>query len=218
MTRRPSARATRRRAREAVWTLILVAGIVAASIAVIHWRDGRDRRPAANPAPSAEPGPSTSTGMPAGVPGNAQRIRIAFTRDGDTLEANAVSVGTPIGTTDRIVVRLLGIDAPETHGASGQPQCYSRDAYKELQRLTPNGTTAWVVADKQVYDPYQRYLLYVWNDRGLFVNLELARLGYVRMLSIAPNLAHQPDIDAAVDAAEKQRIGLWGRCVSATPK
>ena len=147
------------------------------------------------------------------MPDNAQRIKVAFARDGDTLEANAVAVATPVATTDRVIIRLLGIDAPEVHGATGQPQCYSRDAYRELQRLTPNGSTAWVVADEQLLDQYKRYLLYVWNDRGLFVNLELARLGYARVLSIPPNTARQAGIDAAVSSAEAARRGLWGVCV-----
>jgi endonuclease YncB( thermonuclease family) len=221
---RPSNRTVRRRAREAVWTGIVLVALIAGGLAVVRWLDNRADRPTAtarpSPRPSAAPsatGPARPADLPAGVPANAQRIKVAFARDGDTLEANAAASAKPIATTDRIIIRLLGIDAPETHGASGQPQCYSRDAYKALQRLTPNGSTAFVVADKQLHDQYQRYLLYMWNSKGVFVNLELARLGYARVLSIKPNTTRQPPITQAVTEAEAARRGLWGVCV-AKPK
>ncbi|HEY1487287.1 MAG TPA: thermonuclease family protein [Micromonosporaceae bacterium] len=211
--------------------------LVVSGLAFVRWRSDRTDNPTATAQPSPHPSAPTSRkgqpspsrpipsapnsarppGLPDGVPASAQRIKIAFTRDGDTLEANAVAAGKPIPTTDRVIVRLLGIDAPEVHGATGKPQCYSRDAYKELQRLVPNASTAWVVADQQLHDQYQRYLLYVWNSKGVFVNLQLAQGGYARMLSIKPNLARQAVIDKAVADAEAARRGLWGVCV-AKPK
>jgi micrococcal nuclease len=210
----------RRRARESVWTAIVVVAVIAGGVALVRWLDARGGHPAvrAGPSPAHTQPPSrgrspASVSPPHGVPASAQPVEIAFTRDGDTLEANAITTGSPIGTADRIVIRLLGIDAPEMHGANGAPQCYARDAYKTLQRLTPNGSTAWVVADEQLRDQYERYLLYMWNASGVFVNLELARLGYVRVLSIAPNTSHQPVIDKAVSNAEAGRLGLWGMCV-----
>jgi micrococcal nuclease len=203
-----------------VWTVIAIVILVVGGLAFVRWRDNRPDTPAASPSRSASPRPAASASRspspapePTGIPAGAQRIKVAFTRDGDTIEANAVAAGKPIPNTDRVVIRLLGIDAPEVHGATGKPQCYSRDAYKELQRLLPNASTAWVVADKQLLDQYQRYLLYVWNASGVFVNLRLAQGGYARILSIKPNLARQPAIDKAVNDAETARRGLWGICV-----
>ena len=198
--------------------------LVVGGIAFVRWRDGHgsDRTTDATPTPvpsSVTPTPPATSGtrpagVPVGVPATAQRLTVAFTRDGDTIEANAVSAAAPIATTDRIVIRLLGIDAPEIIGATGKPQCYARDAYMALQHLVPNASTIWVIADKQLRDQYQRYLLYVWNAKGAFVNLELATDGYARALSIKPNLAYQSMIDKAVATATAARRGRWGICVT----
>jgi micrococcal nuclease len=199
--------------------VIAIVILIAGALAFVRWRDNRSDAPAASPSPSSvgRPSPSLSSSpsppAPDGIPAGAQKIKIAFARDGDTVEANAVTAGNPIPNTDRVIIRLLGIDAPEVHGATGKPQCYSRDAYKELQRLLPNASTAWVVADKQLHDQYQRYLLYVWNAKGVFVNLQMAQGGYVRILSIKPNVTRQAAIDKAVNEAEAARRGLWGICI-----
>jgi micrococcal nuclease len=199
-----------RRARETVWAFIGVLVLVVAGLAL----DRRIHGPAA--APPATAHRTSGVQRTSGIPAQAQRLTVAYARDGDTLEASATTAGRPVPTTERITVRLLGIDAPETHGATGQPQCYARDAYRELQKLTPNGSTVFVLADQQLFDRYQRYLLYVWNSEGIFVNAELARLGYARALAIKPNTARQNVIDTAVSEATNARRGLWGTCVTAT--
>ncbi len=221
MRRRASGRTVRRRARETIWSAIALVVLIGGGLAVARWLDHRSDTATAKARPSTTGTPTPGTtlssipvAVPEGTPAGAQRVTIAFARDGDTLEANAVAAGTPVATTDRIIIRLLGIDAPEIHGAEGQTQCYARDAYRALQRLTPNGSTAFVVADKQLHDQYQRYLLYVWNAKGVFVNLELARAGYARILSIAPNTSRQSMLGSAVDEAQAARRGLWGVCVS----
>ncbi|HET6212107.1 MAG TPA: thermonuclease family protein, partial [Micromonosporaceae bacterium] len=150
-----SARQTKRRARETLWTIALLAVLIAGGVALTRWLDAR--RESAVPTPTA-----TST-----VPAGAEQVTVGFARDGDTLDA--------VAGTDRVQLRLLGIDAPEMHGADGQPQCYAREAYEELRRLAPNGARLWVLDDVQRLDPYQRILVYAWTTDGRFVNAELAR-------------------------------------------
>lgn len=158
-----------------------------------------------SPTPSAAP---ASTGPPAG----AQPVRVDFPLDGDSLQATVAEPGPVIGTPGQVQLRLLGIDAPELHGADGGPQCWAEPARDELHRLAPPGARLWVLSDAERRDPYQRYLVYAWTDDGRFVNAELAARGAVRELAIRPNLAHQPGIGAAVAAARTARKGIWGSC------
>jgi micrococcal nuclease len=67
--------------------------------------------------------------------------------------------------------------------------------------------------DVEARDHFGRLLAYVYrSDDGLFVNLQLARLGYARPLTIAPNNAHAGEIAAAVAEARTEHQGLWRAC------
>ncbi|GAA1642384.1 thermonuclease family protein [Catellatospora bangladeshensis] len=150
-----------------------------------------------------------STGRP---PTGAQEVRVGFPLDGDSLQVSVAAPGPVIDTAGDAQLRLLGIDAPELHGADGGPQCWAESARTELQRLAPPGGRLWVLPDAERRDSYQRYLVYAWTADGRFVNGELAARGAVRELAIRPNLTHQADIGAAVAAARTARRGLWGSC------
>ncbi len=151
---------------------------------------------------------------PASRPGDAQEVRVHFLEDGDSLEVAAVAVGRWIPTTDPVQVRLLGIDAPEMHGAEGGPECFAESAKAGLLKLAPAGGRLWITGDEQAQDKYGRYLVYAWTPNGAFVNESLAAQGLVRELSIAPNQRYEAEIHAAVMEAKASGRGLWGACVS----
>ncbi len=169
-------------------------------------------RPEAPPAATATASPSPPARR-AGPPAGAQPVRVDFPLDGDSLQVTADQPGPVIDVTDPVQLRLLGIDAPELHGADGSPQCWADAARAELHRLAPNGARLWLLPDAQRLDPYGRRLVYAWTADGRFLNGELAALGAVRELAIRPNLAHQPELHDAVEQARVQRRGLWGSCV-----
>jgi len=221
-------RTARRRARENLGYLLVILLVFCAMVAWNRWQDHRREAVAGVPAPSAAPAPAgpgadaadpDTTAGPGGnppIPAGAQPVTVDHPLDGDSLRVRASAEGAVIGTREPVDLRLLGIDAPETHGAGGQPQCYSGDAYQRLRRLAPPGATLLVAADRQPKDPYDRYLVYAWTADGTFVNLDQARLGFARALDIPPNDAYAGRIGAAVDEARAHRRGLWGTCV-ATP-
>jgi micrococcal nuclease len=125
--------------------------------------------------------------------------------DGDTVDLN---MG---GATER--VRLIGIDTPETVKPNTPVQCYGPEASARTKGLLPKGTAVTVERDLEPRDAYGRLLLYVRRSAdGLFVNLDLARGGFARPLTIAPNTAHAEEIAAAVAAARTSKLGLWGAC------
>lgn len=164
-----------------------------------------------NDAPSATPAQGEPD-RPDGVPRDTQEITVRRVVDGDTLEVAAVAAGATLAATTQVDVRLLEIDTPETRDPSEPVQCYGKPATRALQRMLPTGSRAWVQRDQQLRDAYDRYLLYVWNDDGRFVNLAMVRRGYARAVLYEPNDRHWPRISAAERDVRYAERGLWGAC------
>jgi micrococcal nuclease len=69
------------------------------------------------------------------------------------------------------------------------------------------------VRDVEPRDRYGRLLAYVYRVRdGLFVNAELARLGYAQPLSIPPDVRFADRFTALARRAREQGRGLWAAC------
>ena len=147
-----------------------------------------------------------STGAAAATgPALAANATVVHIDDGDTID---VRIG---GVTER--VRLIGIDTPETKKPNTPVQCYGPQASAFTTAFLPLGAGVRLERDAEARDPYGRLLAYVYRAAdGAFVNLELARGGYARQLSIAPNTAYADLLGAAVSEAQQAGRGLWGAC------
>lgn len=125
--------------------------------------------------------------------------------DGDTVVVRAS------GRTE--TVRLIGVDTPETKHPTKPIQCFGPEASAFTEHVLPKGTAVRLERDQEARDHFGRLLAYVYRaDDGLFVNVELARRGYARALTIAPNDAHARDVASAIAEARSQRRGLWAAC------
>jgi micrococcal nuclease len=128
--------------------------------------------------------------------------RVLRVDDGDTIEVRRGN--------DTDVVRLLGVDTPETHHPTKPVQCYGPEAAAFTQRRL-TGALVVLEGDVEPRDLYGRRLAYVLVDGRRF-NDELLRRGYARLLVIAPNRAHGRELlDAELEARHRDR-GLWGEC------
>ena len=158
---------------------------------------GCGSRPSTAPADTAP-----ADALPGAVEANATVVALT---DGDTI---SVRIGSR-----KEKVRLIGIDTPETKKPNTPIQCYGPEASAYTASLVPVGTKVRVERDAEARDVYGRLLAYVYRATdGLFVNLDVIRHGYARQLTIAPNTAHEADFTAAVQAAQRSRIGLWSTC------
>lgn len=140
------------------------------------------------------------------MPRDAERAEVTHVHDGDTLFIQ------PDGTTaraDELKVRLVGIDTPEVQPSV---ECYGAEARSALRELLPDGATIWYTFDREPYDQFDRALLYVWDDDGTFINLELIELGYAEAVRIGANDRYWPELRAAEDRAFDGAIGRWGQC------
>jgi micrococcal nuclease len=125
--------------------------------------------------------------------------------DGDTVIAKIDGHGER--------VRLIGINTPESVKPNSPVECYGKEASEFTTRLLPAGTAVRLVRDVEARDDYGRLLAYVYRVAdGMFVNQELARQGYARVLTIAPNLAHSAEFLTSAREARNASRGLWSRC------
>lgn len=130
--------------------------------------------------------------------------RVVKVVDGDTIH---VLVG---GRREK--VRYIGIDTPETHHPTKPVQCFGRAAAAFNARLV-GGERVRLVGDVEERDRFGRLLAYVYRaSDGLFVNAELARLGYARPLTIPPDVRHAARFAAISRQARQAGRGLWSAC------
>ena len=178
-------------------------------IVVAAWAVGALAPDGARPAPSnARHRPAASAKVPAG----AVDVSVLRIVDGDTLIVRAGSGVPGVVGSGETRVRLLEIDTPESVTPGVPVECYGKRATEELTRLTPPGSTVRVLPDRDLLDPYGRTLLYVWNARGRFVNLELVRSGAARAVLYQPNDRYIALLRGAEARAQASGEGLWGRC------
>lgn len=164
-------------------------------------------------APLAAPAPDRArpTVAPLGIPADAQRVEVRWISDGDTVGVRAEGRGVLAAGADT-TVRLLLIDTPESKHRDLPVQCFAQRATRATERLLPEGSDAWVQADRELLDQYDRALLYVWNTDGTFVNERLVRRGFARVEWYRPNDRHLDRIRAAERAAREAGRGLWSHC------
>jgi micrococcal nuclease len=124
--------------------------------------------------------------------------------DGDTL----LVAGLP-GTE---LVRLIGIDAPETGKGRTVRECFGAEAASWLEGFTPKGTSLRLVFDVGERDRFGRLLAYVYRSDGTFVNAEVVANGYAQTMTIPPNVRHEKMLLGLQRRARREEKGLWRAC------
>jgi micrococcal nuclease len=139
------------------------------------------------------------------IPSDRAHAVVVRVIDGDTVDLR-------FGTRQERV-RLIGIDTPETKKPNTPVQCFGPQASDFTKHALAPGTPVIVKRDVQARDDYGRLLGYVYRvTDGLFINLELARQGYARPLTIAPNNSQASLFVRAAHDAEAANLGLWATC------
>lgn len=139
-------------------------------------------------------------------PATAREARVSRVVDGDTVEAQVD------GRRER--VRYVGINTPESADPNRPVECYGKEAAARNRELV-EGRTVWLERDTSDTDQYGRLLRYVWLDGpggAILVNEALVRDGYAYARTYRPDTARQAQLDAAQEAARRERRGLWGAC------
>lgn len=120
-------------------------------------------------------------------------VRVTRVIDGDTVD------------TDRLGrVRLIGVDTPE------EGRCFNTAATRfTRQRLS--GKVVGYELGVERKDRYGRTLAYLYRD-DLMHDLDLARNGYAKVLTIRPNDKYAGAFRRAAQRARLKNAGVWGIC------
>ena len=171
--------------------------------------------PTATVAPTATPSRASvapgSAAPPTAVPPAREAATVVRVIDGDT-----IAVRFADGHTD--TVRYIGIDTPETKDPRTTVECFGEAASAKNGELDAGRAVA-LEKDTSERDRYDRLLRYVWVTGGdgaeRFANAELVQWGFAAASSYPPDVRHQETFRSLQQAAQAQRLGLWGACRSA---
>jgi micrococcal nuclease len=136
----------------------------------------------------------------------SQGATIVRVVDGDTLRVE-------INGQEK-VVRLVGIDTPETHKPGVKVECGGRDASASMARLAPAGAAAKITPDptQDSADRYGRLLAYVVVDHHT-IQREQVRLGWAEVYVYEGKPFQRVDsFRRAERAAKRAHRGVWGQC------
>jgi endonuclease YncB( thermonuclease family) len=133
------------------------------------------------------------------IPAYADQLRVVRVTDGDTIKAAADHM--------EIVVRLVGIDAPEKSRKKREPgQPYSRKATKHLASLVLKKT---ITIKEYGTDRYKRILGVVFVN-GTNANLEMVKAGLAEVYRGKHAIYFNPNIYQKAEAqAIKEKRGMW---------
>ncbi len=133
--------------------------------------------------------------------------------DGDTL---LVAVDD-----ERVKVRVIGINTPETVDPRRAVQCFGREASAEAHRLL-DGSAVTLTADatQDDVDKYGRSLRYVTLPDGSDYGHHMIAQGYAHEYTYETAYAKQADYRSAEHEARKAKLGLWANdtCAGDTTK
>lgn len=156
----------------------------------------------AEPATSGDEGSSRNDMVVAATSTNALAIRAV---DGDTIEVRID------GSLDKVKVRLLGVDTPESVDPRKPVQCFGKEASKHTASLV-DGKRVRLDSDPKAdeVDKYGRLLRNVILADGTDLNAELVADGYAHAyLSFPLDSRRKAELTRLQNEAQAALRGFW---------
>ena len=125
--------------------------------------------------------------------------------DGDTIRV--------MRDGQEIVVRLIGIDTPETVAPDRPVECFGPEASERTKQLV-TGQKVWLEYDEVTgeTDKYDRTLAYVWLTPDTMLNEQLVREGLAEERTYQEGYRYQDRLRAAEQVAQAAGAGQWTAC------
>lgn len=114
------------------------------------------------------------------------------------------------GSTKGLKVRLIGVDTPETVHTQKPIEYYGPEASDYVKGLL-EGNKVRLEYDVGQLDRFGRTLAYVYLEDGTFLNADLLKKGYARIMTIPPNVKHADYFLKLERKARKKKKGMWKR-------
>lgn len=160
--------------------------------------------PDSSPVPSATTAPSPSVSSPVARP--ARSCAVVKVTDGDTVHVACHG--------QRVKIRVIGLDTPETVDPRKPVQCYGPEASAKAKQLLPHGRVVRVSADatQSTTDIYERTLAYVTLANGTDYGGYMIGHGFGREYTFRKPYLRQEMYRTAQKRAKDAGLGLWGAC------
>jgi micrococcal nuclease len=110
---------------------------------------------------------------------------------------------------ERTRVRLLNIDTPESVAEDRPVECLGQEASDFTKDLLAPGDEVTLAYDVERFDRYDRTLAAAFTADGRNVSVEVARAGLAEAITVGPNDRFRPDVQAAMEEAQRADRGLW---------
>src|SRR5829696_8607013 len=144
------------------------------------------------------------------IPSGNQPVTLIEVTDGDTIRVDVGGRNEP--------VRLILIDAPETHDPNRPPECFGQEATTYLSWLLSLGGDLYMKTKVSDRDRFDRLMRDVWLDFGngevYLVNETLVRAGYAAFSTFPPDVKYVEEMRAAGQFAQGNGYGLWSGCIT----
>lgn len=111
---------------------------------------------------------------------------------------------------NRIRVRMIGIDTPESKKEGTPIEAYALDASAALKAKLKNETKVCLIEDEigDKYDTYGRKLSYVFTADGNDLNREMIIDGWAKAYTRFP-MERTKEFERLERAARQQKVGQW---------
>jgi micrococcal nuclease len=145
-------------------------------------------------------------------PGGYEKAVVDRVVDGDTLEVVITGrvAGPALGEAvigETYVVRLIGIDTPESVDPNRPIECWGSEASQAMSALLQDQSVR-LVRDVEETDSFDRLLRYVYIGAEM-ANARLVANGYAAAYAYPPNNRHSDLFVQLQRAARENDRGLW---------
>lgn len=130
--------------------------------------------------------------------------KVSYVYDGDTLAI--------LYRGKERIIRLLGIDTPETVDHRKPIQCFGKQASLVTKELLNNKNISLKFdSEREQKDKYGRYLAYVYRQDGLDINKYLIEKGYAREYTYGKPYLRKKEFKKIEKQAKENGIGMWNK-------
>jgi micrococcal nuclease len=112
------------------------------------------------------------------------------------------------GSEKGLKIRLIGVNTPETVHPQKPVEFYGIEASNYIKEIL-DGKKVRLEFDVSEKDRYGRTLAYVFLKDGTFINAELLKNGYGRVMTIPPNVKYAEYFVELEREARENNRGLW---------
>lgn len=111
---------------------------------------------------------------------------------------------------EKITVRFLGIDTPETVHPTKKEEPFGKEASEFTEERLKNALKIELEYDRNASktDQYERHLAWIWVD-GALLQEELIQNGLAKTYMLQDNYQYAGNLQEAQQNAKTQRLGIW---------